>query len=64
MTRASELVQALAEAMHEVQCLPGTKGYHKYSANHREPEQRRAALNLNPLAAAGHILSPVPVEAS
>lgn len=36
----------LAEAIHQVQCLPGSNPYHRFSDGHRGPEERRAALIL------------------
>ncbi|GGN39723.1 hypothetical protein FHR83_006654 [Actinoplanes campanulatus] len=49
-----ESVQALALAMHVVECLPGAHPYHQYSAGHRQVHERRAGLVLAELAKAGH----------
>jgi hypothetical protein len=62
VTDVEDAVQVLAEAMHRVQCLPGSNPYHRFSDGHRGPEQRRAALILAELAKAGRRL--VPVEES
>lgn len=56
MTDFDDAVQVLAEAMHKVQCLPGSNPYHRYSDGHRKPELRRAALILAELAEAGRRL--------
>ncbi len=53
MTVSEDAVRALAEAMHQVQGLPGSNLYHRCSDGHRGPEQRRAALILAQLAKAG-----------
>lgn len=57
MTVPDNAVQVLAEAMHRVQCLPGSNPYHRFSAGHRGPEERRAALILAELAKDGLCLS-------
>lgn len=66
MTDVPPVVQALAEAMHEVQCLPGSNPYHRYSDGHREPEERRASLILAEfiaeLAARGLAIGPLPEQ--
>jgi hypothetical protein len=57
MTIPEEAVRALAEAMHTVQCLPGSNPYHRFSDGHRGPEERRAVLILAELAKAGRCLA-------
>lgn len=57
MTVSDGAVQVLAEAMHKVQCLPGSNPYHRFSDGHRGPEERRAALILAELAKAGRCLA-------
>jgi hypothetical protein len=57
VTVSEDAVRVLAEAMHQVQCLPGSNPYHRFSDGHRGPEERRAALILAELAKGGFALA-------
>jgi hypothetical protein len=52
-----DAVQVLAAQLHAVQCLPGSRRDHSFSAEHRDADTVRARLLLTGLAEAGYILT-------